>query len=812
MLKQSLSGRWNLSKTGDSETYPATVPGCVHTDLLAAEAIPDPFYRDQEKEQFWVGETDWSYTRTFEVSADLLAHEHVVLRCMGLDTITTLTLNGTELAQTENMFRTYLFDIKLHLQAGENTLQIDFAAPLTYAQRMDAEKGELAAWVHGMRTNSAAWIRKEPCNFGWDWGPMLTTSGIWREIEIIAWNTARIDDVFVRQSHAVDNVTLDMQITLSKAAAVTANVQVELDGKPVASAENVAFTDKSATATITIDDPQLWWVAGMGKQPLYDLTVTVQGDDAELDTHTQRIGLRTLELVREPDGWGESMTFHCNGVPFFAKGANWIPASPYPAATTAETYEKFLQATVDANMNMLRVWGGGIYEEDVFYDLCDEKGIAIWQDFMFACGTYPTTDADFVANVREEAIDNVTRLRNHACMALWCGNNEIEQGMPDPEWQASMSWEDYTSMFDDLLGGIVQELAPNASYWPGSPHSPCGDRNHWENQTCGDTHLWEVWHGWKPFEWYHARQDRFCSEFGFQSFPEPAVLKEFTLPEDHNLTSYIMEYRQRSKIGNTTIIHYMVDWFQLPSSFEDLVWLSQILQGLAMKFAVEHWRRNMPRTMGTLYWQLNDMWGAPSWASVDWKGNWKALHHMARHFYAPNLVSAVPDAENKKASIYATHDLTDAKEGIVSWALTTAAGNTIASDNVKFTPASNTSQEIAVLSLDEPFEKYSARDLLLWVSMRLDGELVSENMELFERPKHIPLQKPNIRVESSANGAGVYDVMLTTDVPALYTWLELPNASFSDNFFHLRPSVPKHVTIKTDDIAALVVHSLTDTY
>ena len=808
MYIQSLNGEWILTETGKTDAIPATIPGCVHTDLLAAGRIPDPFYRDNEKEQFWVGETDWTYTRTFQVSDELLAYEQVALRCYGLDTIADVTLNGEQIAHTENMHRTFVIDIKPHLKAGENTLQIDFAAPMPYVRQMDAERGEMAAWVEPMRVNSAAWIRKEPCNFGWDWGPMLTTSGIWRDIEVIAWNTARLEQVQVGQEHTDDAVTLTVTATLSEAAPLTANFNVSLDGETVVTADEVAFDGTTATATLKIEDPQLWWINGLGEQPLYTVMVTTSNDQTE----SLRVGLRTLQLVTEPDAWGRSMVFTCNGIPFFAKGANWIPTTPYPGEAKRADYELFVGTAADANMNMLRVWGGGVYEDDSFYDVCDELGIAIWQDFMFACGTYPSFNELFMANVRAEAVDNVRRLRHHASIALWCGNNELEQGMPDPSWKESMSWEDYERLFDQLLPEVVSEEDPDASYWPGSPHSPEGDREFWQNQTCGDTHLWEVWHGKQPFEWYRDRQDRFCSEFGFQSFPEPSVMAEITEPEDHNITSYVMEYHQRSQIGNGTIIHYMLDWFRLPNSYEDMIWLSQILQGLAMKYAVEHWRRNMPRTMGTLYWQLNDMWPAPSWASVDWKGNWKALNYMAKAFYAQHLVSAVVDAEAGTAKVYYTADTHSAKEAKVTWELTTVTGENVASESLSFTPVSNGSEEIAAIDVSEAVEQYGERDLLLWTSLVVDGQLVSENLELFSRPKHMSLKMPKIDVELSEVSDGVYEAVLTTDVPALYTWLELPGASFSDNFFHLNPSLPKSIQIKTDDIDGLVVRSLTDTY
>ena len=338
----------------------------------------------------------------------------------------------------------------------------------------------------------------------------------------------------------------------------------------------------------------------MGAQPLYEVTITLSSDGEALDTQTRAIGLRTLTLERHADEWGESFYFACNGVPFFAKGANWIPVTPYIGTETQERYETFVQAAADANMNMLRVWGGGIYEDDHFYDLCDRLGLTVWQDFMFACGTYPARDADFMANVIAEARDNIKRLRHHACIALWCGNNEIEQGLPTPSWLATMSWDDYSYMFDQVLGGIVRDLAPQTAYWPGSPHSPHGDRNDSNNPDWGDGHLWSVWHGKEPFEWYRTRPDRFCSEFGFQSFPEPRVIEEFTLPDrkPHELCDGTSPaQRHRATRPSSTIAELV----PLPTSFDATIWLSQILAGQWREIRRRTLRRRICPADGRLY-------------------------------------------------------------------------------------------------------------------------------------------------------------------------------------------------------------------
>lgn len=815
MIHQTLNGTWSFRQTAQTQTFPAVVPGCVHTDLLANQLLVDPFFRDQEKEQKWVGETDWTYHRTFEVNAALLAHEQVLLKFHGLDTIATIHLNGQRLGETENMFRVYEFDVKPHLQLGENSIQVDFRSPMQFVREMDATLGEMAGWIEPMRVNSGAWIRKEPCNFGWDWGPKMPTVGIWREVELIAFSGARLQHVHILQDHQPSAVQLTLHVSAEvlQATPLAVNVVVRLNGETVAQSQADLQAEGNTTLQLILARPRLWWVNGLGEQPLYDVSVELL-DPAHatlLDTLAKRIGLRVLQLETPNDEWGQAMYFTCNGVRFFAKGANWIPASPYPAEPTRDHLEVFVRATAQANMNMLRVWGGGIYEDEHFYDLCDEYGIAIWQDFMFACGTYPSTHAEWMANVAEEAVQNVRRIRHHASLAVWCGNNEIEQGMMIPAWEQTVSWDEYNLLFVDLLGQIVATHDPQRRYWQASPHSPGNVRDPFD-QTVGDTHLWAVWHGKEPFEWYRTRQDRFCSEFGFQSFPEPATLNEFTAPEDRNITSYVMEYRQRSAIGNGTIIHYMLDWFRLPNTFESMVWLTQILQGLAMKYAVEHWRRNMPRTMGTLYWQLNDMWGAPSWASVDWRGRWKALHHMAKHFYTPHLISGVADAQSGKATLYVTSDLHSDEPSTAHWTLTDLEGRSLMSGEVGVTIQQNTNQTIAELDLRDVLLAHGERKLVLWFSLVMGGQVVSENVELFVRPKHVELLPPYIVTRTEQVAEGIYDVTLTVQAVALYVWLELPDAHLSDNFFHLRPDVPKVVRITSATLTGLGVHSLRQTY
>lgn len=822
----SLNGSWTLRQAGARDTIPASVPGCVHLDLLAAGRIEDPYFRDNELKALWIGETDWVYTRTFEVPEEYPARDRVVLRFAGLDTLATVTLNDTELGRTDNMFRTWEFDVKEALRPGTNRLQVAFAAPVPYVRRQAKEVRPLPAWGVGEhKLDGGGWIRKEPCNFGWDWGPMLATCGIWRDVELLAFDTARLADVHFLQDHSPRGaVLLTVNLTTERARreALQARVSVSLDGEPVAE-DLCAFAGKTGSLTLRLRKPQLWWPNGMGDQPLYEVTVELQTADGEpLDRIDRRVGLRTLELQRKNDPWGESFQFVVNGVPFFAKGANWIPADTFAPRLIRADYFRLLRDAAEANMNMLRVWGGGLYEADCFYDLCDELGLCVWQDFLFSCATYPTFDDAFMKNVRAEAEDNVRRLRHHACLALWCGNNELEQGLVGTEWSdRRMSWRDYKKLFDKLLPGVVKKLDPQRSYWPGSPHTPCGDRNDWANPDCGDAHLWSVWHGGEPFEWYRTCTHRFVSEFGFQSLPDLKTIASCTLPRDRNLTSWVMEHHQRSGVGNAAIVRYLLDWFQLPGSFPMLVHVSQILQGLAMKYAVEHWRRNMPRQMGALYWQLNDCWPALSWSSIDYQGHWKALHYMAKRFFAPLLISGVENLHTGTVEVHVTSDRQQPCGGRVRWWLTDLTGRTLENgDKPVHLPARKT-QKVQTLRLKRHLDAYGPRNLLLWLQLDVDGKRRSVNFVLFARPKHLELPVPRLTRTVTQLSSRSFRVVLTAARPALWVWLELRevNARFTNNYIHLRPGETVEVRVHCDrDLTEtefrqrLRVQSLVNTY
>ncbi len=821
-----LGGSWQANEAGKTDTIDATVPGCIHTDLLAATKIPDPYWRDNENQLLWIGETDWVYTRRFEVPAETLQRDRAVLHCEGLDTLATVKVNGKTVGKTDNMHRTYEFDVADALRPGENTVEIRFGSAMKYLRKKTKEF-KLPAWAFGdwPRLHDGGWLRKEPCNFGWDWGIRTVTCGVWRPMRIVAFDTARLADLHITQTHAKSGkVTLSAAVTAETTgrAKLRAAVTVSYKGRTVTAAE-IELRRGKGEATMEIPKPKLWWPNGMGDQPLYDVTVDLlDASGGLLDESTKRIGLRTLGLDRRKDRWGESFRFAVNGVPFFAKGANWIPADAYAPRITSEHYAELIDAAAAANMNMLRVWGGGIYEDDVFYDLCDELGICIWQDFMFSCGTYPSFDADFMANVEAEAEDNVRRMRHHACLALWCGNNEIEQGLARDEWDhRGMSWDDYKKLFDKLLPKVVAKFDGQTDYWPGSPHTPGKNRKEWNDPASGDAHLWTVWHGRKPFEWYRTTHHRFCSEFGFQSFPEPKTVNGYTEKSDRNISSYIMEHHQRSGVGNALIMEYMLSWFRLPRNFDMTLWASQILHGMSMKYAVEHWRRNMPQCMGALYWQLNDCWPVASWASIDYHRRWKALHYMAKRFFSPLLVSGLEDPKKGTIEVHVTSDLLKPKRAKLIWTLMTVDGKTIASDTESVTAQANGSSKALTLDLADPVKTYGEREVLVYLELVAGDEVVSRNLVTFARPKHLELRDPEIGVKVAKAGADAFLVTCKARKPALWAWLELAgvDATLSDNFVSLRPGEPVEFVVqpaKAMTVAqvkkALRVRSLVDTY
>lgn len=671
MKKLILNNAWEMQKAGDADWIPAKVPGSVYADLLNAGKLEDPFWRDNEMAALALMENDYVYRTSFGVTEEMLRADDLLLRFDGLDTICEVTLNGKTAGRADNMHRIWEFDIK-NLAKKDNALEVRFFSPTKYIRQqqekcfVDGSTDAMSGFPH---------LRKAHCMFGWDWGPRLPDMGIWREVSVIPVEGARLGGVNVTQAHGKDCVVLEIIPEILRAR----------DGDYTVSAHAVSPDGreyKMADGKIVIDRPMLWWPNGYGEQPLYTVVTELIRDGVVLDSRSLRVGLRRLTVSQEKDEWGSEFCHVVNGVKVFAMGADYIPEDNILARVTPERTRALLQDAVLANMNTVRVWGGGYYPDDFFYDICDELGLMVWQDFMFACAIYELSD-EFADNIRGELADNIKRIRHHACLAIWCGNNEMEWQVDEKVYRHSpKQYSDYIRMYEHIIPETLKDHDPDTFYWPASPSSGGGFDNP-NDPDRGDVHYWEVWHGNKPFSEYRSFHFRYASEFGFQSFPSVKTIEAFTEPGDRNIFSYIMEKHQRNNAANGKIMNYMSQTFLYPTSFDTLVYASQLLQAEAMKYGVEHWRRNRGRCMGAIYWQLNDCWPVASWSSIDYFGRWKALHYYAKRFFAPVMLSvceesvmtqnsntnAEPYHIKKTARLSVANETMSAFNGKVSWAL-----------------------------------------------------------------------------------------------------------------------------------------------
>ena len=816
MLQQALTGAWQFRQVGSDEWSPAQVPGSVQLDLLHLGRIPDPFEADNEKRVKWVAEADWEYRSTFSVSPELLAQQHVFLVCDGLDTLAEVRLNGQLVDRTDNMFRPYRWQVKALLGEGENELRIIFRSPVQYISAKMAER-PLPSVPHPLP--GAAHLRKAPCQFGWDWGPRLPPLGVWRDIRLEGYSLARFSDVHLRQHHQAGQVRVRAALRLerwsSEAGALVAELRVAgPDGVELSTASSIAADDHQLE--VIIERSQLWWPNGYGEQPLYQVEISLTAGDQLCDRRHYQLGLRTLELRQEDDEWGQSFTFVVNGLPIFAKGSNWIPADSFPTRLTAEHLERLIRAAAATHQNMLRVWGGGFYEDERFYDLCDQYGLLVWQDFIFSCSVYPLDEAGFVEKLAPEVLENIRRLRHRACLALWCGNNEMDWAWESWGWaglecEAEVAalaekvpalrhafspimsqtpvegWrelrEGYRQFFYTTLPQWVAQADPDRAYWPSSPSSntPFNNAN---GQHQGDAHYWEVWHGRQPFTAYRQQYPRFMSEFGFQSLPPLETIRTYAPEVDWNLTSYLMEHHQKNDSGNGLIIGQMADNFRMPKDFLALVYLSMVLQAEGIRSGVEHWRRNKHRVSGTLYWQLNDCWPVASWSSLDYFGRWKALHYAARRFYAPVLLS-IEDAP-PRMSLHLTSDLAAPWAGSVRWSLETLEGLVLESGEERVLAQPLASTLIRAFDFAGQISEDNCRQLVFVAELWHEAKRVAWQVAPFGPTKHLALTEPDLVIDLRRQDQHLI-LDLTARSMARYVELSLEGVDvvFSDNYFDL---------------------------
>ncbi len=834
MIKQNLNKGWHMRRQKEA-AQPAVVPGTVYTDLLRNGSMEDPFWKDNEIRALPLMESDYEYEVTFTPGAELLKQDQILLLFDGVDTIADIYLNQEQIGSACNMHRIWEFDVTGVLREKENVLRVVLHSPLRYIReayarcRTQGSEDAMDGFVH---------IRKAHCMFGWDWGAHLPDAGIFRPVSLIGVKRARLESVYIIQEHTDDNVVLHFQVESSgdidgagglRPLRYTQGhtVMHAPDGagglRPLRYMVEIREPDgtireyQNSPREILIGHPQLWWPNGYGDQPLYTVKVTLYADGEPLDVWERRIGLRTMTVRIEKDQWGESFAHEVNGVAVFAMGADYIPEDHLLGRVTPETTRKLLEQCVAANHNAIRVWGGGYYPEDWFYDLCDELGLIVWQDFMFACAVYELTP-EFKANIRQEFIDNVRRLRHHASLGLWCGNNEMEMFVDQGVWVTKKTEvRDYVIMYEQLIPEVLAKYDPQTFYWPASPSSG-GAFDEPNSPDRGDVHYWEVWHGNRPFSDYRRYFFRYASEFGFQSLPSRKTIETFTDdPRDLNIFSYVMEKHQRNNGANGKIMKYLQQTYLYPTDFDTLIYASQLLQADAIRYGVEHFRRNRGRCMGAIVWQLNDCWPVISWSSIDYCGRWKALHYAEKRFFAPLLLSCQEESMmtqeadmnrehfdfEKSVRLNVANETMEEQLVQVSWLVRNAKAEVLRDGGVwegKVPALSSVWLDKVLLPEIDIFSEYVSYE------MRKDGQLISDGTVIFSYPKYFRYEDPKLccRVEGDE---------IVVKAQAYARSVEILNENedliLSDNYFDLNGD-EKRVKILSGKADKIRVRSVFD--
>jgi beta-mannosidase len=773
---------WTFNKKSEVKKHKATIPGTVHTDLFQNQLIPDPFFGANEKQLQWIENENWEYETYFSLTKSELKNQNIDVEFEGLDTYATVFLNGKVVLEANNMFRKWSISAKSHLKIGSNHLKVVFHSAVQKG------KEEAKKISYTLPEKERVFVRKAQYQFGWDWGPRFVTAGIWKNVQLKFWNSAKIESVKYNQK-VLNETVADLDFIFTIFTQKSGKYQIKLGQKlfpfELKKGQNVV------KVPISIPNPILWWSNGLGVPHQYAFRFSLEQNQQKIDVRELKIGLRTIELIQEKDQIGTSFYFKLNGKPVFMKGANIVPPDSFLPRVSDSTYFSLVENAKKANMNMLRVWGGGVYFDDSFYEACDANGILVWQDFMFACSMYPGDDK-FVENVKQEVIDNVNRLQNHPSIAIWCGNNENDEGWHNWGWQKQFNyskadstqiWNDYKKVFHEMIPQTLDSLLPKEknSYWSSSPSKGWGRK---ESLTQGDVHYWGVWWGKEPFEIYEKKVGRFVSEYGFQGMPNLQTLQKVIDKEDLNFTSEAFKNHQKHPTGFETINEYMERDYLVPKDFEEYVYISQLLQARGMKIAIEAHRRAKPYCMGTLFWQLNDCWPVTSWSSLDYYGNWKALQYLAKRSFEELLLSV--KEESNKYKVFLVNDSFEKQSGKLELELFSFDGKLLWKKSKDVSVEENSSTAIYEI-LKEDLKSFNIYQTVLKVKF---NEVQSQYF--FVKPKDLQLQKPNIQIKI------LNDVMIeiSSDVLAKDVFLSSENeVFFEDNYFDLLPNEKRIIKV-----------------
>ena len=798
-----LNQNWEIQCDKTKEVYSNnSVPCSVYQALIDNNKIPAPYYRENEFISTKICDDDYTFSNVFSLPEEVVENEHIFLKFNGIDTLSDIYLNGKLLGSTNNMHRVWEFDVKSLIKKQENLLEIKIKSPNKYIEEMQKNR---PLW--GVDSTMAGYphLRKAHCMFGWDWGPKLPDMGIWRDVVLECFNDGRINNVHYTQKHFENSVEINAEIQLENYGCDLAMFEIfDPNGKLVLQKKiDISGAKNEFSTDFSIENPKLWWANGYGEQNLYSCKINIFKNGNIVDQNITKVGLRTLTISQEKDQWGKEFCFILNGKKIFAMGANYIPEDQILPYCSEKKTRKLLEQCKKANYNFIRVWGGGIYPEDYFYDYCDENGIIIWQDFMFACSAYLLTE-EFKNTVKEEIKDNVIRFRNHASLGLFCGNNEIESaweywGIPDdPQAQS-----DYLKIFEEIIPEIVQKYSPGIFYWPSSPSSEGGFKDASSNHA-GDMHYWDVWHGLKPIEAFKEFYYRFCSEYGFESLPSIKTIKAFADEElgDFDLMSPVMTAHQKCTDGNEKVMFYLAQMVRYPYSFKRLIYSSQLVQADCIRSNVEHMRRARGRCMGSAYWQVNDSNPVISWSSIDYFGRWKGLHYYAKKFYAPILLSV--DNKNTSSLVFnISNETMENFSGKIKWTLRNNKAEILEWGEFKAECNSLSSKDIGTIDISKDIKTvFDKRSKYLEYRLVKDDEVISQNTTLFVRPKEFNFLDPQIQY-TVKEFDDYFKIKLSAKYYAKSVCLDFVDFDgvFSDNWFDIHGNEPVEIFINKSDLS-----------